>query len=263
MRKLKVGVMIESFRLGVKAGIRKAAEIGADGFQIYVIKDEMAPWNLSKTGRREFRKLVDGLGLTVSALCGDLGHGGYTDPNGLDEKIDKTRQILDLSADLAVPIVTTHIGVIPDDPTSPVWNTMKQALSELGAYAEKVGSCFATETGPEAPVVMRKFVNDVGSPALRINYDPANLVMRGFDYLGGVGELSDLIVHTHAKDAVRNPDGTRREVALGDGHVKWPEYIAALESVGYDGFYTIEREVGDDPVADIVKALQFLRSFGA
>ena len=134
-------------------------------------------------------------------------------------------------------------------------------MTELAGYAEKLGSCFATETGPETPVLMREFIDEVGSPGLKVNYDPANLVMRGFDYLGGVGELSDLIVHTHAKDAVRNPDGSRKEVPLGDGHVNWPEYLARLEAVGFDGFYVVEREVGDDPVGDIVKAVQFLRTF--
>ena len=260
MGRLKVGVMIESFRLGVKPGIRKAAEIGADGFQIYVVKDEMAPWNLSKTGRRDFRKFVGGLGLTVSALCGDLGLG-YTDPARLDELVDKTRQILDLSADLQVPIVTTHIGVIPEDRNSPTWGVMKSVLTELGGYAEKVGSCFATETGPETPKLMRDFIEVVGSPSLKVNYDPANLVMGGFDHLGGVAELAGLIVHTHAKDGVRHPDGSCKEVPLGEGQVQWNEYLAMLESVGYDGFFTIEREVGPDPVGDIAKAIRFLRSF--
>ena len=59
MGRLKVGVMIESFRLGVKKGIRKAAELGADGFQIYVTQGEMAPWNLTETGRRDFKHLVE------------------------------------------------------------------------------------------------------------------------------------------------------------------------------------------------------------
>ena len=260
MGKLKVGVMIESFRLGVKPGIRKAGEIGADGFQIYVVKGEMAPWNLSKTGRRDFRKLVNSLGLEVSALCGDFGDG-YTDPVHVSEVMDKTKAVLDLSADLQVPIVTTHIGVIPEDPNDPAWSVMKEAMTELGTYADKVGSCFATETGPESPTLMRKFIDEVDSPSLKVNYDPANLVMRGYDYLGGVGELSDLIVHTHAKDGVLNPDGSCLEVPLGEGHVKWPEYLSALAVTDYDGFFTIEREVGDNPVGDILKAVQFLRQF--
>ena len=260
MGKLKIGVMIESFRMGVKPGIRKAAEIGADGFQIYVVAGEMAPWNLTGTGRRDFKKLVEGLGLTVSALCGDFG-AGYTDPAQVEEAVDKTRQVLDLSANLEVPIVTTHVGVIPEDENDQAWMVMKDAMTNLAGYADKLGSCLATETGPEAPLLMRRFIDEVGSPGLKVNYDPANLVMRGFDHIAGVGELADLIVHTHAKDALRKPDGSAGEVPLGEGHVKWVEYLAVLDAAGYDGFHTIEREVGDDPVGDIVKAVQFLRQF--
>ena len=260
MGKLKVGVMIESFRLGVKEGIRKAAELGADGFQIYVTSGEMAPWNMSQSARREFRHFVDSLGLTISALCGDLGHG-YTNPEKLDELMGKTRQILDLSADLQVPIVTTHIGRIPEDSAHPTWTVLTEALEELGRHAEKTGSSFATETGPEDPALMRGFLDSLSTEAVRVNYDPANLVMRGFDHVKGVHDLAPYIVHTHAKDGTRTAEGRGREVPLGEGGVDWPAYLGALEEIGYDGFFTIEREVGDDPLKDISDAIAFLRQF--
>ena len=52
MGRLKIGVIIDSFRLGVKEGIRKAASLGVDGFQIWATYGEMAPENLTQTGRR-------------------------------------------------------------------------------------------------------------------------------------------------------------------------------------------------------------------
>ena len=39
----------------------------------------------------------------------------------------------------------------------------------------------------------------------------------------------------------------------------FPAYLAALEEIGFDGFLTIEREVGADPAADIAMAVEFLR----
>jgi sugar phosphate isomerase/epimerase len=260
MGRLKVGVMIESFRMGVKGGIKKAAELGVEGFQVYVTRGELAPWNMGKSARREFRHFVDGLGLTISALCGDLGHG-YTDPSKMDELLGKSKSILDLSADLRVGIVTTHIGVIPEDESHPTRPVLTEALEELGAYAEKVGSVFATETGPEDPALMRRFLDSLNTEAVRVNYDPANLVMRGFDHVQGVRDLAPYIVHTHAKDGVRTPEGQGKEVPLGEGGVDWPAYLGALEEAGYRGFFAIEREVGENPVADISKAVAFLRRF--
>ena len=49
-----------------------------------------------------------------------------------------------------------------------------------------------------------------------------------------------------------------KEVPLGEGSVNFSTYLAALDEVGYRGFLTIEREVGNDPSADIFKAKQHL-----
>ena len=38
------------------------------------------------------------------------------------------------------------------------------------------------------------------------------------------------------------------------------EYLAALEEVGYRGFLTIEREVGENPGRDIAAAVDFLKN---
>ena len=49
------------------------------------------------------------------------------------------------------------------------------------------------------------------------------------------------------------------EEPLGKGHVDWPNYIKALKDIGYNGYLTIEREVGADPAADIAMAVDFLK----
>lgn len=258
MNTRKVGVMIESFRLGVKGGIKKAAEIGADGFQIYVTGGEMAPWNMSATARKDFVQFVADQGLVISALCGDLGHG-FLDASKNDELVAKSKACVDLAVDLGTDVVTTHIGTLPEEEDDPRWKACYEAVLELAAYGESKGVYFATETGPESAEHLLRFLETVPSTGIKVNYDPANFVMAGFDQLGGVKVLRDYIVHTHAKDGVR-VDGRGKEVPLGDGAVDFPAYIALLDEIGYDGFHTIEREVGDDPVSDIVKAVEFLRT---
>jgi L-ribulose-5-phosphate 3-epimerase len=41
--------------------------------------------------------------------------------------------------------------------------------------------------------------------------------------------------------------------------VDFPTYIKVMEEIGFEGFHTIEREAGPDPVGDIQKAVAFLR----
>lgn len=264
--KRKIGIMIESLKLGIRGGITRAAELGVDGFQIYVTKGETAAESMSADDRSDFKQFVKSTGLEISALCGDLGKG-FLDPETYREVIDRSKNYIDLAVDLETSIVTTHIGHLPEDESAREWEIGLETAITLGKYAEERGIFLASETGPESPRRLRRFLEKTGNPAIKVNYDPANFIMLGpFDHIGGVKILKDWIVHTHAKDGLclmqgeGDEDNLWEEVPLGEGGVAFPYYLKALDDVGYDGYLTIEREVGDNPEADIVKAVEFLRS---
>ena len=118
---------------------------------------------------------------------------------------------------------------------------------------------FASETGPEMAVVLKKLLDKADTKSAKVNLDPANFVMLvGQDPVEAVHILKDYIVHTHAKDGIKLGERKYRELPLGQGGVPFPEYLAALKSIGYDGFLTIERETGDTPADDIRLAYNYL-----
>ncbi len=272
-----IGVIIDSFRLPIKDAVKKAAEVGAQGIQVYSTRGEMAPENLSTEQRKEFLKLVKDNGLVISALCGDLGGGGFAFQERNAEKIEKSKRILELAKELETDVVTTHIGVVPGDPNHDRYKVLQEACGELAAYADSLNAHFAIETGPETSATLKTFLDSLGSTGVGVNLDPANLVMvTGDDPAKAVHNLKDYIVHTHAKDGKRNfyvdPEivygmvkshivthNSFIEVPLGEGSVNWAEYLKALDDIGFKGFLTIEREVGDQPEVDIRKAVEFLK----
>jgi len=278
----KIGVMVDSFRLPVREGLKKAKEIGAAGVQIYAVRGEMDPDNLSKEARQELLKYIKDLGLEVSALCGDLGSPGFTNAQLNPERIEKSKRIVDLACDLETKVITTHIGVVPDDPSSERYKTMQAACNEIGAYAEKKGCHFAIETGPEPSSTLRRFLNSLDTKGVGVNFDTANLVMViGEDAAAAVANLGPYIVHTHAKDGIQykpidpelvyDPEKRSespevqipdhfKEVPLGEGQVDWKRYLKALKEEGFDGYLTIEREVGENPEQDIKIAVDFLKN---
>ena len=213
-----------------------------------------------------------------SAICGDLGRG-FGNPELNPSLIEKSKRIMELAKELGSDIVTTHIGVVPADPSHDRYKVMQEACRELAEFADGLGSHFALETGPEPSAVLKQFLDSLGSRGVSVNLDPANLVMVvGDDPVDAVRNLKDYIVHTHAKDGIMvqrtnpefiygvtpTPEDVRgatfyRELPLGEGKVGFPAYLRALERVGYRGFLTIEREAGDDPVKDIKDAADFLR----
>jgi L-ribulose-5-phosphate 3-epimerase len=286
----KIGIIVDSLRLPLRKGLKTAKELGADGVQIYAVDGEMAPENLTSSARKELKDYIASLGLEISALCGDLGGHGFQDSEMNPQKIEKSKRILDLAVELGTNIVTTHIGIIPEDPATRVYESMQKACDELGVYAKSLNAYFAIETGPETSLRLKTFLDTLSTNGVSVNFDPANMVMvTGDDPVEGVKLLKDYIIHTHVKDGVRyKPVDPRdvygalgygggvdheqiakmvtegeyfRELPLGEGKVNFPSYFAALQEIGYQGYLTIEREVGTNPVHDIREAITFLRTF--
>lgn len=274
----KIGIMTDSLRIDTKSAIKTAALLGADGFQMYATNGENSPENLTKEKRRELLDFTKSNGLVFSAICGDLGQG-FGNPGKNPALIEKSKRILELAKDLECDIVTTHIGVVPADPSHDRYKIMQEACFTLSRFADDMGSHFAVETGPEPAKILKEFLDSLSSHGVAVNFDPANLVMvHGEDPVEAVHTLGDYIVHTHAKDGIKlsdcNPEilyaviehetlaqeaPSFEEVPLGEGKVNFPTYLQALKDVGYDGFLTIERECGDNPLADVTKAVEFLK----
>lgn len=285
----KIGVIVDSFGVGVMEGLKKAKEVGAEGVQIYAVSGEMDPAVLTKDKRKELRSYIDGLGLEISALCGDLAGHGFQDSEANPEKVEKSKRILDLALDLGTSIVTTHIGIVPEDPNSRIYDSMQRAVEELGVYANSMNAYFAIETGPEPASHLKSFLDTMTTKGVSVNFDPANMVMvTGDDPVQGVKTLRDYIVHTHVKDGKRmrlvDPrdvygylgyggmshekiaemaasGAAFEEVPLGEGTVDFAAYFATLQEIGYNGYLTIEREVGSSPEEDIRKAVQFIQAY--
>ncbi len=273
---LKIGAMLESFKLPDREAIEVAKEIGVQGIQMYCTTGDHAPENMTADKKKELLSMMDANGLVFSAICGDLGRGfGNKELN--PELIEKSKRILELAKELGTDIVTTHIGVVPEDKKEERYKIMQEACFELARFADDMGSHFAIETGPETSKTLRAFLDTLGSTGVAVNLDPANLVMvTGDDPVKAVDNLAPYIVHTHAKDGVKlgecNPlqvykivdldniptSNAFEEVPLGTGQVDWENYLRALDRIGFCGFLTIEREVGDDPIGDIKKAYSFL-----
>ena len=278
MYKFPIGIILESFHKSIPEAVKMAADLGAQGIQVYATYGELSPKNLTGSKRSEFLSMVKDHGLKISALCGDLGHGfGNAEKN--PQLIEDSKRILDLAKELETDIVNTHIGVVPADHSHPRFKIMQDACGELAAYADSLNAHFAIETGPETAATLKSFLDTLHSTGVAVNLDPANLVMvTGDDPVQAVHTLKDYIVHTHAKDGRkledRDPEviyGLRPgdalvtspafiELPLGEGDVPFDPYLKALEDIGYKGFLTIEREVGNDPVKDIHTAVDFLKA---
>jgi L-ribulose-5-phosphate 3-epimerase len=280
----KIGVIVDSFCKPLHDAVATAKEIGADGISLYAVTPEFNPDSMSYVARAEFKAWCNGIGIEIASLVGELGGHGFERADDNKLKIPKLKRIVDFAADLGTTVVTTHIGVIPSDRNSRRYDTMLSACADMGAYAAGRGVSIGIETGPEPPKVLKRFLEDLNSPGMGVNLDPANLVMvQAEDPVKAVHVLAPYIVSTHAKDGRNlqecNPEVVYaafadggfeellartgklfEELPLGQGDVPWKEYLNALHGCGFKGYLTVEREVGDEPCSDIADAVFFLKA---
>ncbi len=277
MYRFPIGVMLETFGCEMKEAVKKAAALGVSGLQMYAAKGEHSPAHLTALKARELLAFVKDNGLKFSALCGDLGHG--FDKSELNPLlIEESKKILYLAKELETDVVTTHIGVVPNDKQHDRYKIMQEACHTLAEFADSLKAHFAVETGPETSATLKEFLDLLGSKGIAVNFDPANFVMvTGDDPVEAVYRLKDYIVHTHAKDGnklfdtnpevlygvIKRPDNVRgirsfEEVPLGSGSVPFVKYLKALEDIGYRGYLTIERKAVEEPEQEMKAAVDFL-----
>ncbi|HEY7424311.1 MAG TPA: sugar phosphate isomerase/epimerase family protein [Gemmataceae bacterium] len=258
MNRLRIGIHLESLGLPLRRALAEASRLGVSGVQADAVGD-LAPNALSETGRREFRHLLRAHNLELTALGCPLRRGLDASENQ-QPRIEHVQKVLTLSFDLGPRIVIVQAGAISDDAENPRMNLLSESLQTLARHGDRVGAILALETGLEDGAVLAAFLDRFDTGALGVNLDPANLLLHGFDPYAGVQALGRRIVHAHAKDA-RQASASRaaQEVPLGHGDIDWMKYLGTLEEVEYRGWLTIERETGDNRLADVAASVSFLR----
>ncbi len=175
---------------------------------------------------------------------------GFIPPDTRAAREQRTLALSDFAASLGVPGIACHIGFVPEDASDPEYIAVREVVRRVCDRAARNGQTFALETGQERAEVLLAFLRDVGRPNLRINFDPANMILYGSgDPIEALRTLAPYVVSVHAKDGDGPPRGIRgalgKERPLGEGSVGMERFVAALREIGFRGPLNVEREAED------------------
>jgi sugar phosphate isomerase/epimerase len=189
--------------------------------------------------------------------------GGFGNPADRAGRLERLRWALDRTLALGLSDLMLHAGFLPElgDPGR---SAMLDTLARAGQLAAEKGVTLAFETGQETADLLRRTLDDLKAPNLKVNFDPANMLLYDMgDPIRAVEILGPDIRSVHVKDAKRpTTRGTwGEEVPLGAGEVDIRRFVRTLKSVGYTGPLVVEREVGDQAgrLRDVAHGLDFLR----
>ena len=248
-----VGVVLSSFGRPAKDALRSAADLAFRRVEMPAVDGDMDPARLSDSGRRHLSHYVAGLGLELSALGADLGGARFADQATLDQRLDKTRRVMELADRLGVPVVTTHLGSF--DPNTLHESHLLEAVRWLAEMADRIGTRLAFETGGVDPQATANLLKEVDCPLLGVCYDPGSLLIDGFDSLAGIEPLADRLILARASDALAGTSQRAgRETAIGQGQLDLAAYLADLGQAGYDRSPFIRRTEAEHPLAELADA---------
>jgi len=210
------------------------------------LRDAPATGGLSPGYARRVRKALSAKGVSVAVL-GCYINPVHPDPDERERQLRRFEEHLRHARDLGCAMVGTETGSLnadcsfhPDTAKPETFDLFRRSLERLVAVAEKCGSIVAIEAVADQHTVctvekMAEALRLCASPALRVIYDPVNLIpraglaesqeaffARAFDAFG------DEIAAIHAKDFRMEGGAKNGALPAGTGEM---DYRALLRLV--------------------------------
>ncbi|MBU1733787.1 MAG: sugar phosphate isomerase/epimerase [Verrucomicrobia bacterium] len=188
---------------------------------------------------------------------------GFVPPAYRYQRMQELMQAGLFAKALGVKAVITHLGFIPENACDPAFQDIVVAVRHIADHLKNLGLEFWFETGQETPVTLLRLIQAVGLPNLGINLDPANLILYGKgNPIDALDVFGPFVRNIHAKDGLYPTDPMQlgKEVKVGKGRVRFPEFVRRLGEIGFTGEFIIEREIsGDQQNRDIAATVAYLK----
>lgn len=243
--------------------------IGFDGVEVapYTLASDVRLIDRAK--REKLLEAAHNQGLEICGLHWLLVsppglHLAHPDPSARERTVDYLGELARFCADLGGRVMVLgspkQRSTLPGQSREEAWALLRDSLKRACRYAEDYGVTIALEplarhltdivnTVGEAS----RMVEQVGSPALRINLDVYSMTDENRPYGEIIREAGPLLAHFHANDT--------GGMAPGTGCADYRGILSALKSIGYRGWLSIEilAQV-ENPVEAARGGLFYLRS---
>lgn len=223
------------------------------------LRDEPAVWGgteaiLKQAGIQIISGMFGCVGEDYSTLDTIRETGGIAPDETWDRNLENIRATVEIATALGLKLVTFHAGFVPHDPADPDFAKMVGRLKTVAEIFAAADISVGLETGQETAAGLAALLGALRQSNVVVNFDPANMLLYGKgDPIEALRVLAQWIRQVHVKDANASavPGTWGEEVAVGDGQVDWHAFFATLAEIHFTGDIVIEREAGDQRVADI------------
>ncbi|MEM9645018.1 MAG: sugar phosphate isomerase/epimerase family protein [Planctomycetota bacterium] len=283
MAELKLAVRLDTIPIdcsrpgGLQKALIAAGKLGADAVELCA-RHTVRPSELSDTGLRQLRKMLDDLNLRVASIRFPTRRG-YDNPQDLERRIEATKEAMTFAYRLNAPVVVNQIGQV--EPTmdasegntsretggspgfSPAMDELRSVLEDLGRHGARVGAFLAAETGTESGEDLNRILDLSDQAYVAVALNPGQLIVNRHDVRDAIRALSGRIQLVSAVDGVLDlAAGRGLTVPLGQGTADFPELLGILEDMPYRGNFVIGHPgiAPENAMAELSDGVSYLRS---
>ena len=232
----------------VVEAMRLFADLGFEGIEIRVgPQGTIDPKDFGPDLATRINAARRGTGLEVACLTPYFRQ--FHVPAEREAEMDGMLATVEFAAHIGCPTVRVFAGKNPPMEGAEhdaALSALFDALRQLGCFALPRGISFAIEThgGTLVPTIRSavRLASDIGLSNVGVLLDYANAYPAGPHGRAAVGLAAPYLKHVHMKDIVVGREGADQFVDFGQGNVGWPEVLAALVEIGYEGFVSDEYE---------------------
>ncbi len=261
----QIGVCSWSFRPGTPQELAQACSgAGVQAVQLALEPLRTEAWSLEETAtvlRRAGVRVVSGMiatkGEDYSTLESIRDTGGVRSDAHWLANLDIAEKSAEVAERLGLKLVTFHAGFLPEKRGDSLRRKMLGRIKQIADRFAARKITVALETGQETAENLLTVLKELEHPSIGVNFDPGNMIL--YDMGDPVAALDTLAAHVrqiHVKDALltETPGSWGKEVVVGTGDVDWPGFFEVVKDRGISCDYVVEREAGENTVADVAKA---------
>lgn len=262
MAELNLAVRLDPMKLPLRQSLELASRMGVRSVELDA-RSGIHPSQLSDTGLRQLRKMLEDLNLKVAALRFPTRRG-YDHLADLDRRVDATKQAMLLAYKLGSPVLVNSIGPVPevgesDSTTDPRYQTLAEVMDDLGRHGARVGAFFAAETGSESGETLAGLLDTCEDGFVAVALNPGQLIVNRFSVPEAIKALRNRIQLVCAVDGVIDlAAGRGIMVPLGQGIADFPQLLGLLEDHQYRGRFVVGRT--ESTVEEMQDGLEYLRN---
>ncbi|MCX6048608.1 MAG: sugar phosphate isomerase/epimerase [Chloroflexi bacterium] len=254
----------------IDVSLKHIADLGFDAIEITVLPNfTTAVGKLDSSERTRIVHLLQEHKLALSAV-GSYLNFMEQDPDQFAQNFAYVQSAIDLAVDWTrdgqQPVVISGFGGQPGD-LATQQDQLVERLNAIGEYAQARGVTLAFEhhvgAAVETPDQTVGLMQQVASPAVRLNFDISHFNVVGVPIEESVAKMMPYTAHTHVKDE-RGRSPHHEYLIPGEGEFDYVRYLKAMQAHDYTGFVSteismmVQRRPNYDPLATATQSYKVL-----